>query len=82
MNSTTRYFKGGTLLFTLSKHQRNFLANPPGQLAAETGGHVRRTASILARNGLLDLCGDTEPTVRVTDAGRAAARRTVGGPQD
>jgi hypothetical protein len=71
-NSTTSYFRGETLLFTLSKHQRDFLADPPRQLTTQTDHHVRRRAAVLTQNGLISLSGDPEPQVTLTDGGRAA----------
>src|SRR5689334_6156139 len=72
LGSVRRYFKKGTLLFTLSQTQRDFLAKPPPQLTQETDRHLYRTATILVANGLISLSGNLPLTVQVTPAGAAA----------
>lgn len=67
-----RYFSQGTLFFTLSKRQRDFLANPPERIASDLGADVRRTATILAQNGLIRLSSDRDPQVTPTQAGQVA----------
>lgn len=70
--STTRYFKGETLLFILSRNQRDFLEGLPTQLTTLTAHHIRCRADVLAQNGLVRISGDPEPRVYLTDVGRAA----------
>jgi hypothetical protein len=68
-----RYFnKKGTLLFTLSKRQRDLLADLPARLPANADRHLRRTAAVRARNGLICLSGDADAKVALTPAGQAA----------
>jgi hypothetical protein len=70
--SPRRYFRKDTLLFTLSKRQRDFLAELPERLHEDSDRHVRRTAAVLARNGLISLSGDGDTELVLTHAGRAA----------
>lgn len=72
------YFKGDDLLFTLSKRQRDFLASPPDVATQSLDRHAVRTATILARNGLIISAARASDTsssrsaIRLTPAGEAA----------
>ena len=71
--SPRRYFnKKGTLLFTLSKRQRDLLAHLPARIPADADGRLRHTVTVLSSNGLISLDCGGETELMLTPAGRAA----------
>ena len=67
--SSHPYFSGTTLLFSLSRRQRELLRHPPVFDPAQLSRHDARSLTILARNGLIVVDG---AQVSVTESGRVA----------
>ncbi len=63
------YFSGTTLLFNLSRRQRELLRHPPVFDSAQLSRHDARSLTILARNGLILVDG---AQVSATESGRVA----------